>query len=201
MIELMLVISIMIILGLLAALGIAEVVTHANRKETQATMRLMAIALDQFHADMGIFPLSTGADEGETIADALTDPKSSYGWKRASFATWFENRDPVTEDDSDRLRIVDAWNEDLIYTSSTIKVISGAAKSEYDFSLRGVERTPGKEDYYNLQTFQLYSKGPNMRTWATTEDGGHDRLGGTERDDIRNWIQKPIHNVIPTAYQ
>ena len=61
---------------------------------------------------------------------------------------------------------------------------------------RGVERTPGMRDYHNPKTFQIYSKGPNMKTCPNVEEtwpdvepaqNGHDRLGGTERDDIRNW--------------
>ena len=196
MIELMLVISIMIIIGLLAALAISEVVVHANVKETESTMHLMTVALDEFKADMGEYPLSTGTETWETVVHALTDPKSSYGWKRASLSGWFENRDEVT-DETGHLRVPDAWDEDFVYCSSTPKIVSGTAESEYFYSGRGVERTPGKRDYYNLKTYQLYSKGPNMKTWASTADGGHDQLGGTEPDDIRNWTQEVFHTTVP----
>jgi len=199
MIELMLVISIMIILGLLAALAISEVIVHTNVKETQATIHLMEIALDQFKVDMGAYPFGTGAEGWETVVTALTEPDSSYAWKRASLPGWFPNRDEVRDAD-DHLRVPDAWDEDFSYCSSGTKVITSFVQSEYRFSGRGVERTPGKEDYYNLQTYQIYSKGPNMETWLSTDEGGHDRLGGTQADDIRNWQQAVFYSAVPAAY-
>ena len=216
MIELMLVIGIMIILGLLAALGVSEVIVHANVKETQSTMHLIEIALDQFKADMGDYPFSKGSDAGgegwETFVTALAEPASCYGWKRASFAGWFENRDEVRDED-EHLRLPDAWDKDFSYCSSRLKPVAGGVQSEYRFSGRGVERTPGKEDYYNLQTYQIYSNGPNMETcpngnetWPHVDPAdpgseGDDRLCGTQRDDVRNWRQETFYSKTPPAYQ
>lgn len=192
MIELMLVISIMMIVGLLAALGISEVIDNAKVTETTSTIRLMGIALEQFKADMGYYPARTGSGSGstETFIDALINPLSTYGWKRASLAAWFPKRLQV-EDEAGNPRIPDGWDMDIQYCGN----------EEYESSGRAVERKPGNKDYYNLNTFQLYSYGPNMKTWLNATEGGHDRLCGTEQDDIRNWTQKTFYAVRPTAYQ
>ena len=206
MIELMLVISIMMIIGLLAALGISEVIEHAKVVETEATMHLMEIALEQFKADMGHYPVaSKGTGESlETFIDALTDPSSSYGWERASVAAWFPKRSLVVDEVDGNPEIRDAWDMDFQY----------CRKDEYnDVNGTAVERTPGKQDYYNLNTFQLYSYGPNIKTcpgsmeaWLDAVDSGgqpemgHNRLLGTEQDDIRNWTQETFYSDTPTAY-
>lgn len=192
MIELMLVISIMMIIGLLAALGIAEVVEHAKVKETESTIHLLELAIEQFKADMGTYPEPTRDNGGveENFIDALIDPSSGYGWQRASLAAWFPNRRQVKDIDSGRPRMPDAWDIDIEYCRN----------DEYDAALgTAVERTPGKKDYYNLKTFQLYSCGPNMKTF-TAEEGGHARLCGTEPDDIRNWVQETFYDTLPAAY-
>ena len=192
MIELMLVISIMMIVGLLVALGIAEVVEHAMVKDTQSLIRLMDYALNQYKDEMGDYPAPTAGSgaTAETFINALTDPSSSYGWERASRATWFPNRTLIKADDSTALSIPDAWDLEIHYIRY----------NEYDdANAHAVERTPGKKDYYNREKFQLYSCGPNMQT-LDVEQGGHNRLRGTEPDDIRNWIQEQFYLTGAEAY-
>jgi len=193
MIELMLVISIMMIVGLLAALGISEVIDHARVTDTVSTIRLMEVALEQFKADMGHYPEATrgSGETTETFINALVDPLSSYGWKRASLAVWFPKR-PHLEDGAGNPRIPYAWDLDIQYCRN----------NEYDIASGwAVERTPGNKDYYNSNTFQLYSLGPNMKTWLNSLEGGHNRLCGTERDDIRNWTQETFYATRPAVYQ
>ncbi len=192
MIELMLVISIMMIVGLLAALGIAEVIEHAKIKDTQSLIRLMDIALEAYKNDMGAYPTPTAGSgiTSETFINALTDPSSSYGWTKASRARWFPNRTLIKAEDSTALSIPDAWDLEIHYTRH----------NEYDDALGiAVERTPGKKDYYNRGKFQLYSCGPNMQT-LDVDQGGHNRLQGTEPDDIRNWTQDRFYISGTEAY-
>ena len=173
MIELILVMTIMTLLGLFAAMMIWNVQDHAKTKRTIATIRLMEIALGEYKRDIGHYPLG----DGTNLASCLTETGSA--WKRAGLDAWF----PEHED------VKDAWGMLIQYCSST----------EYTTEGRGVERTPQKGDYYNLSTFQIYSYGPNMKTWPeTVADGGHPRLCGTEPDDIRNWVHEKF--CTPSAY-
>ncbi len=173
-VELILVMAIMTVIGLFAAMGIANVRDYAMRKHTESTIRLFEIALEQYKQDISHYPLGTGTN----MVTVLTDP--TYGWKSAGLGKWFPNRKTLK----------DAWDQDFAYCSYT----------QYDSSGRGVERTPGQKDFYNSRTFQIYSMGPNMRTWLTTATGGYDRLCGTEEDDIRNWLQENFYTAIPAAY-
>ncbi len=184
LIELMLVMAIMMVLGLFAAIGVGKVRDHAMRRNTEATISLLEIALDEYKQDIGKYP----AGDGPAMAAALSDP--SEGWERAGMNNWFPKREDLK----------DAWGEDFGYCPNRL-LPSEPYGEEYRYcgrgegatTGRGVEQTMGKGNYYNLQTYQIYSKGPNMQTWPseTTDDGGnavgHPRLGGTERDDIRNW--------------
>lgn len=150
-----------LILGALVLISLLEPRPRYAVKETESTMRLLAIALDEYRADVGHYPRGDFA----AVASALTDPES--GWERADLKGWFVSLD----------KLQDTWEMDFHYCNH----------EEYDSSGRGVERTPGKGDFYNPNTYQLYSTGPNMETWPDAKSGGHDRLGGTDEDDIRNW--------------
>jgi len=176
LIELILVMTILTVMGLLAALAIPNIKDAANIRATEATMRLIDVALDKYREDKGTYPTGTG----ETMVYTLTS--TSGGWTRASLQTWFPKRKDVK----------DAWENLFYYTSAT----------EYDSSGRGVERTPGKKDFYNSKRYQLYSMGPNMATWPNTKAGGNDRLCGTEPDDIRNqgWVQETFYTSKPAGY-
>ena len=149
---------------------------------TRATIHVVEIALEQYKTDIGHYPRGDFA----AAVQALSDPE--FGWERADFVSWFPKRAHVRDDAGNR-RIPDAWDMDIHYCSH----------EEYESSGRGVERTPGKRDFYNPKTFQLYSTGPNKKTWPLTKDGGHNRLGGTEEDDIRNWEQDTFHK--PADYR
>lgn len=171
MVELILVMTIMTLLGLFAAMAIHNAQDNAKIRETQATIKLIEEALDQYRMDMGHYPRG----DGSTLPGLLTTPSS--GWKGAGMQ-WFPNRADLK----------DAWGMVIQYC--------GCA----DYSSRGVERTAKKGDYYNALKHQIYSYGPNMKTWpSTTAAGGHPRLCGTEPDDIRNWKHEKFY--APTAYQ
>lgn len=179
MIELLLVMAIMTVLGIFAALMIPNIQDRAKRAQTQATMELYRIALDEYKKDFGGYPPGTI----ETVKTFLTTPTG--GWSRAGMH-WFEKREDLD----------DAWGEPFSY-----RVWYQYDVPEADFTIGpGVERTPGKKDFYNPETFQMYSKGPNMRTWPQkVADGGHPRLPGTERDDIRNWEHERFYT--PADYE
>ena len=180
MVELLVVMTILSIVGLIAALGVSNVIDYANRKDTEAVMQLFDIALDQYKTDMGTFPSCTGG----TVVDYLTN--KNHGWKRAGMS-WFPKR----------ALVIDAWDNEFGYCSyqDYDGVLAGFTSG------RGVERTPGMKTFYNSETFQIYSMGPNMKTWpAKIEDGGHPRLCGTEPDDIRNWKQDVFYTTRPTIY-
>jgi general secretion pathway protein G len=172
MIELILVMTIMTLIGLFAALAIANMQDRAKLAETKALMDMMETALDEYKRDMGVYPTGDAA----AMLSALTQTGGS--WTRAS-SEWFDGR---TE-------IVDGWGMPFHYTSS----------AEYESSTYGVERTPTKKDWYNTKTFQIYSTGPNMKTWpADVAEGGHPQLQGTEEDDVRNWQHEVFYT--PSAY-
>jgi general secretion pathway protein G len=176
LVELIVVMTIMTLIGLFAALAIHNAQDHTKIVRTKALMDLIGVALDQYKQDIGHYPRGTG----EGLVTILTEKTS--GWKRAGKNRWFEGHEEIK----------DAWGMPFYYTSH----------HDYESSGRGVERTPGKGDYYNSSTYQLYSTGPNMKTWPTeTADGGHPRLGGTEEDDIRNWKQEKFYSEVPSAYQ
>lgn len=180
MVELLVVLTVLSIIGLIAALGMSNVIDHANIKDTQAIMQLFDVALDQYKTDMGIYPSTTGTD----VANLLTD--KSRGWARASM-NWFPKR----------AKIVDAWDNAFGYCSymDYNTILTGYTSG------RGVERTPGMQNFYNSVTYQLYSMGPNMKTWPSKiSDNGHPRLCGTEPDDIRNWKQDTFYTTRPTPY-
>jgi hypothetical protein len=162
--------------------GVTRPRTNNPVMETRVTVRMIAFALDQYKDDVGHYPRG----DFSAAALALTDP--DLGWERASSSAWFPNRGSV-KDSAGSPRILDGWGMDIHYCSH----------EEYESSGRGVERTPGKRDFYNRDTFQLYSTGPNEKTWPLTKDGGHDRLGGTEKDDIRNWEHDTFHK--PADYR
>jgi len=178
MVELILVMTIMTLLGLFAAMMIWNVQDNAKKRETEATIRLLSIALDEYKNDIGHYPMGDGA----AMISALTG--TGTGWARAGME-WFPNRkQPLT----------DAWGMNFQYCSC----------HEYESSGRGVERKPKLGQYYNPFTYQIYSMGPNMKTWppsGTDADGipYTPRLCGTEEDDIRNWEQAEFFT--PADYQ
>jgi type II secretion system (T2SS) protein G len=142
--------------------------------ETRAMLMGMEMALEDYKNDMGEYP---GGDFTAMIR-ALTDPDA--GWKRAS-EVWSPNR---------KMPPSDAWGMPFYYTRHD------------QYPERGVERTLGEGRFYNPGRYQLYSMGPNMKTWPNTvADGGHPRLAGTEPDDIRNWHQETSHGERPEAYR
>jgi general secretion pathway protein G len=181
-IELLIVMTIMTVIGIFAAMAIHNVQDNARVRETQATIQLYEIALESYKDDMGAYP------PGDTSA-MLGDLSAGSNWTRAGQELWFPNR--VKPE-------LDAWGMEFNYTHH----------DDYDDDPershigRGCERTPGRDDFYNAKTYQIYSLGPNMKTWpATVPDGGHPRLAGTEPDDIRNWTQETFYNARPTAYE
>jgi type II secretory pathway pseudopilin PulG len=184
MIELILVMTIMTIIGLFAAMAISNIHDGAKRKETEATIHLIEVALDAHRHDKGAYPVG----DHTVMVNRLTMP--TLGWSRAGMENWFPERSTV----------VDGWGMPFSYIE----------KSEYGGRLTApgipiaVERTPKKGDYYNPMTYQIYSTGPNMKTWPPegTNDQGHNydpRLCGTEEDDIRNWKQDGFWT--PADYQ
>lgn len=178
MVELILVMTIMTLIGLFSAMMIWNVHDNAKRRETEATIRLISIALDQYKHDIGHYPLGDGA----SMVAALTG--TGTGWKAAGME-WFPNR---------KAPLTDAWGMSIQYCSH----------EEYESSGRGVERKPKLAQYYNPFTYQIYSMGPNMKTWpvsGTDADGSPytPRLCGTEEDDIRNWEHAEFH--APADYQ
>jgi|GEM_PF-3355733 len=180
LVELMVVIAILITIGIFAALMVANAMDLARIHNTEATRNQIEIALDRFKQETGAYPTSSSGNEFQLPADELLDPDE--GWDQAG-QDWFGEN--ISTDENGDATILDAWSEPFYYLSNT----------QYESSGYGVERTLGKEDYYNSATFQLYSKGPNMDTWPSELlDGdnnpiGHPRLRGTEEDDIRNWQQ------------
>ena len=114
-----------------------------------------------------------------TFEQVLTD--KTAGWKRAGLRNWFE----------DRQQIEDAWAQSFSYCSHEDYLDDRLTIGVPDDG-RGAERTPGKRDFYNSKTFQLYSKGANMQCWPD-EIENHPRLGGTEEDDVRNWKQDSLY--------
>jgi general secretion pathway protein G len=172
MIELLLVMTIMTVIGVFAAMAINNVHDNAKIQETRATIRLFEIALEKYKGDMGEYP------SGDTTAMIAALSEGS-AWKGAGKKTHFPSRSELK----------DAWGMPFYYTSSS------------EYTVRGCERTPGKNAFYNTSSYQIYSMGPNMKTWTNTvADGGHPRLGGTEPDDIRNWKQESTHGARPAAY-
>jgi len=169
MVELILVMAIMTVIGIFSAMMIPNIQDSAKITQTRATMRLLEIALEQYRSDIGHFPRGTYA----VMTASLSTPGS--GWKRASMEEWFPDREDLN----------DAWGMPFHYLNHL----------EYDTPEAGntvgsgVERVPGMKDFYMPDMYQLYSTGPNMRTWPADTAGGlgHPRLGGTEEDDIRNW--------------
>jgi len=172
-IELLIVMTIMTVIGIFAAMAIHNVQDNA-RVQTQATIQLYEIALESYKDDMGVYP----AGDVGNVVDALS---TGSEWTRGGQELWFPNRV------NPRL---DAWGMSFYYTHHD------------EYSVRGCERTPGRNDFYNAGTYQIYSLGPNMKTWPNnTDDGGHPRLAGTEPDDIRNWTQETFYHARPTAYE
>jgi prepilin-type N-terminal cleavage/methylation domain-containing protein len=176
LVELILVMAILTILGMIAALGIPEIMNRVHTAQTQSTMRLFDIAIDQFKRDQGAFPTGTGAD----LVKYLTDP--TQGWKKASLQDWFPKRAAT---------LLDAWDNAFAYCSSD----QYGNDTVQAYGYRGVERTPTKKDFYNAKTYQMYSLGPNGATWPSDPaKGGNPALGGTEPDDIRNWVQQRFYS-------
>lgn len=179
MVELILVMTIMTVLGIFAALMIPNIQDRAKRTETRATMQLIELAIAQYREDIGHYP--TG--DFEAVSAVLTSPSSA--WLGAGMHRFQDRKD-----------LNDAWGMPFSYrhhhkysTPEEIDLPAGP----------GVERTPKKGDYYNSQTYQLYSTGPNMRTWPKgVADGGYPSLCGTEEDDIRNWTHEEFHT--PSDY-
>jgi general secretion pathway protein G len=159
-VELIVVMTIMTVLGLFAAMAINNVQDNVKIKETKATIKMMEQALYQYKQDMGFYPLGDQA----SIVTTLSSPNS--GWKDAGMH-WFPSRKEVK----------DAWALPLYYV----------CHEDYVLSERGVELVPTKGLYYNSETYQIYSMGPNMKTWPISEGASKSRLCGTEPDDIRNW--------------
>lgn len=184
LVELMVVITIMISIGLFASLMVANAMDQARIHRTEATKNQIEIALDRFKQDTGAYPLSSSLDEFQFPVNKLLDPDD--GWDQAGQEWFGEN---ATTDENGEPTVLDAWSEPFYYLSN----------EQYESSGYGVELTLGKKDYYKSTTFQLYSKGPNMDTWpselldADNEPIGHPRLRGTEEDDIRNWQQDKFY--------
>jgi len=171
LIELLLVMTIMTVLGIFAALAIMNAHDHAKVAQTRATMQLMGLALDKYREDIGHYPRCTGS----SLEALLTEPSS--GWKGAS-TEWMENREDFK----------DAWGMVIEYCSH----VDYDTGSDTD---RGVERTPKMKDFYNSKTYQMYSTGPNMKTWLAEPPTGYPRLCGTEPDDIRNWTHERFYGL------
>jgi type II secretory pathway pseudopilin PulG len=177
MVELILVMTIMAIVGLFAAMAIGNIHDQAKRQETEATIKLMETALDVHKHDMGVYPNG----DATMMITRLTHP--SVGWNQAGMH-WFKNKEAI----------VDGWGMPFSYIVHFQYNGDGRLTDDNgDPRPIGVERTPGKADYYNPFTYQIYSMGSNMKTWPPGPDlddfetGQEPRLCGTEEDDIRNW--------------
>ena len=139
MVELIIVMTIMTLMGIFAAMAIHNVHDHAKIEESRATVRLIEIALDQYKQDIGHYPNG----DGNTLPGLLT--QSTGGWKGAGMH-WFREREDLK----------DSWGMVIQYCSAF----------EYRISGRGAERVLGIGQFYNSRTHQIYSMGPNMKTWV-----------------------------------
>ncbi len=174
------VMSIMAILGIFAALMIPNIQDRAQRVQTEATMHQYRVALDEYRRDFGDYP-----DGNIQAIQQILTKRQWGGWSRAG-DHWFEGRSDLD----------DAWGQPFSYR---VWYRYDAPDPGYEIG-PGVERTPGMNDFYNPRSFQMYSTGPNMRTWPSrVEDGGHPRLPGTEPNDIRNWEHEEFFT--PADYQ
>jgi general secretion pathway protein G len=182
-IELLIVMTIMTVIGIFAAMAIHNVQDNARVRETQATIQLYEIALESYKDDMGTYP------KGVT-SEMLGDLSAGSNWTRAGQELWFPNR--VKPE-------LDAWGMEFNYTHHDD--YDDEEPPDPEDPGRGCERTPGRDDFYNSGRYQIYSMGPNMKTWPNTlAEGGHPRLAGTEPDDIRNWTQETFYDARPPAY-
>jgi prepilin-type N-terminal cleavage/methylation domain-containing protein len=165
LIELILVMTIMTLIGVFAAMMISNIQDRVKRDRTEATINLIETALAAYKQDIGHYPLG----DGSTLSNVLTDP--DYGWARAG-SHWFPEREDLK----------DAWGMQIQYCSH-LEYNAGSEQQQ----ARGVERTEKKGDFYNPNSYQIYSTGPNMKTWPEEQGAAQSRLCGTEEDDIRNW--------------
>ncbi len=180
MIELLMAMTIMAVLGIFAALMIPNIQDRAQRAQTEATMHLYQVALDEYRRDFGDYP----DGDIETVQNILTQ-RQMGGWSRAG-EHWFDGRSDLD----------DAWGRPFSYR---VWYEYEVPETGYDIG-PGVERTPGMNDFYNPRSFQMYSTGPNMRTWPSRiQDGGHPRLPGTQPNDIRNWEHEEFYT--PADYE
>ncbi len=169
---------VLLIIGILASVLIPVVsnrVTDAKYTQAQADVAKIETALSAYELDTQAYP-PTGIQNltkfllhGPT-GNISTAPKQWHGPYLEVKEDRLYNNGTLGDLSDDIL--LDPWGNSYSYVYYS------------DYSSVGTERTDfrgtGFEQFYNLRTFQIYSKGKNGATNSFP-------YAGTESDDVNNW--------------
>ncbi|OPZ08812.1 MAG: hypothetical protein BWZ08_00874 [candidate division BRC1 bacterium ADurb.BinA292] len=212
LLELLVVVLIISILATIATGVYTGEAERARIAATQDLIHQLEVAITRYEADLGQFPPSGSGDVDGSLINlrdgsgflqlALVHSMagSVYNappqWRGPYINVKSINLDP-TATVAGEFDILDAWGSPLVYVTSDFYESRGpsftggtvmfsstrpdGANPDLPAPNPFVERG---ETYYNSSTYQIYSPGPNGKTFGVTSEG---QFAGTEADDINNF--------------
>jgi len=219
MAEMLVVMAIITILAASLAVVLPRIRTRSMIKGAKADIQMIANALEQYRQDIGTYPVAPFRGSGGHKADrvlyqALTN-RNAGGYNRG-WGGAHDRWDFIREESRTGKQILDPWGTPYYYiahpdylrgvriddpTDSTPADTANyfgttpapddfRSASEHEFPPRTYYGPPPRRDaFYNANTFQLHSKGPDQKT--DVEDDQPDVIDacdrGTDTDDINNF--------------
>jgi len=202
LIELLVVLLIVSILSTVAAGVYVQEIQKAKIARARAEISTLEVAINRYFLDTGQYPPSSSSTTTLPINPdnpangtgylqialrfGFPDPGGTSAWN-GPYIEWDDNRlgtlsgNPITDStEPSEILFLDPWFNEYTYISSNdYATLDGTELTTNPYS--GVLGLETNFDYYNPNTFQIFSPGPN----GTTSTGAGER--GTEPDDLNNW--------------
>lgn len=210
MIEMLVVISVIAILAGILLPTIAAVRTAAKTANTETLIQRIGLALETYKEQLDTYPpdyVPTGArlrpftrDDSSWTPTPALPPEALYYYLANAFLTAdhplekFKERRESTDYNANGLpEVTDAWGYPLLYNRARFP-----GTSSFNYAASGVRLDPE----HNVETFDLYSVGPDGQTGTDTlpapsagtlatfcQRAMNETEDGEGEDDIRNWKQ------------
>ncbi len=162
LIELLAAIGIIAILAAITVGGLSFATAKADYSKTQSTIEKFGIALENFKADYGYYPIQEIAGDLNTTGDD-SPVKEKKGWQL--FTNTYTEKNKINRPyfDGEPGVIEDAYGEPLQY------------------------QYPNSVDARNITKYALWSKGKDKKSGASGTDTSNN-AGEKGSDDICSWL-------------
>ena len=161
LIELLAAIGIIAILAAITIGGLSFATAKADYSKTQSIIEKFGVALENFKADYGYYPIKKIAGDLDTTGSNITVEEEKKGWQLFTNTTKNKHNKPYF--DGEPGVIEDAYGEPLQY------------------------QYPNSVDSRNTTKYALWSKGKDKKSGASGTDTSNN-AGEKGSDDICSWL-------------